>query len=68
MQQMVELFLGGADRDKLDPILDVCVAVYLARLDEDGQVDFKGNAKVFCRTYSFLSSVIPYSNAEWEKL
>jgi len=38
------------------------------RLDEDGQVDFKGKAKVFCRTYSFLSSVIPYSNAEWEKL
>jgi type I restriction enzyme R subunit len=38
------------------------------KLNEDGQVDFKGKAKVFCRTYSFLSSVIPYSNAEWEKL
>ena len=23
---------------------------------------------MFCRTYSFLSSIIPYSNAEWEKL
>ena len=63
---IVELFLAGADRDKLDPILDVCVAV--DRLDEDGQVEFKGKAKVFCRTYAFLSSVIPYSNAEWEKL
>jgi len=68
VQQVVEMFLGGADRDKLDPILDVCVAVYVDRLDEDGQVDFKGKAKVFCRTYDFLSSVIPYSNAEWEKL
>jgi type I restriction enzyme R subunit len=68
VQQLVELFLGGADRDKLDPILDACVAVYVNRLDEDGQVDFKGKAKVFCRTYSFLSSVIPYSNPEWEKL
>jgi type I restriction enzyme R subunit len=68
VRQVVELFLGGADRDKLDPILDVCVAVYVDRLDEDGQVDFKGKAKVFCRTYAFLSSVIPYSNAEWEKL
>ena len=29
---------------------------------------FKGKAKVFCRTYSFLSSIIPYSNVEWEKL
>ena len=65
---MVELFLGGADRDKLDPILDACVAVYMDRLDEDGQVDFKGKAKAFCRTYGFLASILPYSNAEWEKL
>src|ERR1019366_10266703 len=54
-------------RDKLDPILDACVDIY-KRLDEDGQVEFKGKAKVFCRTYSFLSSVIAYSNAGWEKL
>ncbi len=68
IRQVVELFLGGADRDRLDPILDACVAVYVERLDEDGQVDFKGKAKMFCRTYSFLSSVITYRNAEWEKL
>jgi type I restriction enzyme R subunit len=68
VQQLVALFLSGADRDQLDPILDSCVAVYVDRLDEDGQVDFKGKAKVFCHTYAFLSSVIPYSNAEWEKL
>lgn len=68
VQKVVELFLGGADRDKLDPILDACVAVYKHKLDEDGQVEFKGKSKVFCRTYSFLSSIIPYSNAEWEKL
>jgi type I restriction enzyme R subunit len=68
VQQLVELFLGGADRDRLDPILDTFVAVYTDRLDEDGKVNFKGKAKVFCRTYSFLSSVISYSNAEWDKL
>ena len=53
---------------RLDPILDACVATYNADLDEDGQVNFKGKAKVFCRTYSFLSAVLPYSKAEWEKL
>ncbi|WP_395789997.1 type I restriction endonuclease subunit R [Aquimonas sp.] len=68
VQQLVALFLGGAERDQLDPILDACVAVYVGQLDEDGQVGFKGKAKVFCRTYDFLSSVIAYSNAEWEKL
>ncbi|MEI7638828.1 MAG: hypothetical protein WCJ37_16075, partial [Syntrophus sp. (in: bacteria)] len=68
VKQVVKLFLGGADRDTLDPILDTCVTVYKEKLDEDGQVGFKGKAKVFCRTYSFLSSVIPYNNVEWEKL
>src|SRR6185503_16426985 len=55
-------------RDRLDPILDACVAVYRENLDEDGQVDFKGKAKAFTRTYGFLSQVLPYTNAEWEKL
>jgi len=68
VRQVVALFLGDADRDKLDPMLDACVAVYVDRLDEDGQVGLKGKAKVLCRTYSFLSSITPYSNAEWEKL
>jgi len=68
VQQVVELFLGGADRDKLDPILDACVAVYTRTLDEDQQVDFKGKAKVFCRTYDFLSSVLPTTHRDWERL
>src|ERR1039458_4180578 len=66
-QALVHLFLSGAEPDKLDPILDNCVAPYL-RLDEDGQVDFKGKAKTFARTYDFLASVLPYTNREWERL
>ena len=62
------MYLEGAEREKLDPILDTCVGVYKERLDEDGQVDFKGKAKAFTRTYDFLSSILPYTNAEWEKL
>jgi type I restriction enzyme R subunit len=65
---LVELYLGGADRDKLDPILDACVAVYRNDLDEDGQVDFKGKAKVFTRTYDFLATILPYGVQDWEKL
>ena len=30
-----------------------------ADLDEDGQVDFKGKAKAFVRTYGFLASILP---------
>jgi type I restriction enzyme R subunit len=68
VEVLVELYLAEADRDRLDPILDACVAVYIESLDEDGQVDFKGKAKAFVRTYGFLASILPYSNAEWEKL
>jgi type I restriction enzyme R subunit len=68
VEDLVALYLSGADRDKLDPILDVCVAVYKTDLDEDGQVDFKGKAKAFARTYGFLGSILPYTNAAWEKL
>ena len=68
VDQLVERYLGGADRDQLDPILDSCVAIYVNTLDEDGQVDFKGKAKAFVRTYNFLASVLPFTNATWEKL
>jgi len=68
IEDLVRLYLSGADRDRLDPILDACVAVYKEQLDEDGQVDFKGKAKAFARTYGFLAQVLPYTNAEWEKL
>ena len=65
---LVELYLSGADVEQLHPILDACVARYKGDLNEDGQVGFKGNAKAFTRTYGFLSSILPYTNAEWEKL
>ena len=67
VDDLVQRYLGGAERDELDPILDACVAVYVHELDEDAQVDFKGKAKAFVRTYGFLSCVLPYTNAGWEK-
>ena len=48
--------VGAADRDKLDPILDACVATYREQLDEDGQVDFKGKAKAFTRSVVRLTA------------
>jgi type I restriction enzyme R subunit len=68
IEEFVTLYLDGAEREKLDPILDVCVATYLEQLDENGQVDFKGKGKAFTRTYDFLASILPYNNVEWEKL
>ena len=66
VDRVVENYLSGADRDTLDPDLDAAVARY-NDLDEDQQVEFKGKARAFVRTYEFLASVLPYSNAVWEK-
>lgn len=68
VEDLVSLYVKGADRDKLDPILDVCVAEYIENLDEDEQVNFKGKAKGFVRSYGFLAAILTYGHPAWEKL
>ena len=67
VEQLVNRYLDGADRDQLDPALDACASVY-KQLDTDGQIKFKSAAKGFVRTYGFLSAILPYGKPEWEKL
>lgn len=67
IEQLVDLYLNGAERDRLDPILDACTAVY-KNLDTEEQIKFKSSAKAFCRTYGFLGAILPYGDADWEKL
>ena len=67
VERLVNLYLDGADRDKLDPTLDACTAVY-KQLDTDDQIKFKSAAKAFVRTYGFLGAILPYGNADWERL
>lgn len=67
VEKLVDLYLNGAERDRLDPILDACAAVY-KDLDTEDQIKFKSAAKAFCRTYGFLGAILPYGNADWERL
>ena len=69
VSELVKLFLNGAPRDQLDPILNVCVANYLHQsMREDEQVRFKRNARAFIRTYEFLAMLLTYNSTEWEQL
>ncbi|HNI77186.1 MAG TPA: type I restriction endonuclease subunit R, partial [Giesbergeria sp.] len=68
VEDLVARYLAGAERDQLDPILDTCVEQYASTLDEDGQVKFKGKAKAFVRSYSFLAAILSYGHPAWEKL
>ena len=67
VEKLVDLYLSGAERDRIDPILDACAAVY-KELQTDDQIKFKSAAKSFVRTYGFLGAILPYGNADWEKL
>lgn len=67
VNEVVEKYINGASREKLDYILDICAKEY-KELEENEQIDFKGNAKAFVRTYGFLASILPIGNIEWEKL
>ena len=67
VDNVVQLYLDGADRTELDPKIDVCVERYKA-LDMEEQIEFKSSAKTFIRTYNFLSSILPYGSMAWEKL
>jgi len=70
VDRFAELLLGGAERSQLDAILDQAVFAYVDDeiMTDDEQVEFKSKAKSFVRTYGFLSLVLPFTNATWEKL
>ena len=67
VEHIVDLFLDGAGRERLDPLLDANAAVY-KDLETEDQIKFKSAAKAFVRTYGFLGAILPYGNADWEKL
>jgi type I restriction enzyme R subunit len=63
-----DLYFRSADRQELDPIIDKCVAEYKSELSEEAQIDFYVKAKSFFRTYAFLSKILTFKNAYWERL
>ena len=67
VEHVVELFLDGAGRERLDPLLDANAAIY-KDFETNDQIKFKSDAKAFVRTYGFLGAILPYGNADWEKL
>ena len=67
IDDLVQKCLAGEERSAFEPILGQCGERYV-ELTEDEQVRFKGSAKSFTRLYGFLSQILPYTNAGWEKL
>ncbi|MEM8584604.1 MAG: type I restriction endonuclease [Bacteroidota bacterium] len=68
IQNFADLYFRGAERDELDPYIDDCKLTYETELSEEQQVNFLVQAKSFNRTYSFLSKILTFTNAYWERL
>lgn len=64
----VGIYLTQPDgNQELAAILDACRESFETQ-PQDEQIHFKSTARSFVRYYDFLSSVLPYVNADWEKL
>jgi type I restriction enzyme R subunit len=56
------------DRSKLDFLIAKVTGNFNEDLIKDQQIKFKGNAKSFVRTYSYLSRIISFNKPYWEML
>lgn len=68
VNELMALFINGAERDQLDPILDECKQTFIKELDIESQIQFKTKAKSFVRNYQFLVQIHPFRNPYWESL
>ena len=62
-----EKYWSGAERDTLDPIVDLAVERFKV-LDDKEKISCKGSIAAFLRTYPFLAAVMPFKSVEWEML
>ena len=69
VDELVELYLGGADRDQLDPILDACVAdLHRATSTRTARSTSRARPRRSRGPTASSRRSCPYTNAEWEKL
>ncbi|MFM6204126.1 type I restriction endonuclease subunit R, partial [Planktothrix sp.] len=68
VNEFMNLFIKGVERDQLDPILDECKQTFKDELDENEQADFKKKAKLFVRNYEFMVQIRHFRNPYWESL
>lgn len=63
-----EYYNPETDRSHIDTIIDITVNNFNEELIKDHQIEFKGSAKSFIRTYKYLSRILRFNSHYWEKL
>lgn len=68
IDNFVNLYLSGADREQLEPILDNCKENLHENLSKEAHCEFFSTGVQYCRTYDFLSKILTYSEINYEKM
>ena len=68
INRFFELFYLKANRSLLEQLINNVVSSFEKKLEQEEQIKFKSKAKIFVRTYSYLSKLIDFNNLYWEKL
>ena len=63
-----EYYDQSTGRERIDSIISQINRNFSEDLIKSKQIEFKGNAKSFVRTYSYLSRIIKFQDHYWEML
>lgn len=68
IEEFFRLYYNGDKRAECESLIDKGVAFFDSELTKDQKIKFKSNAKIFVRTYSYLSKILDFNNKNWEML
>ncbi len=68
IEEHFKLYYSGNNRSACEAIINKGVAWFDNELSKDKKIEFKSNAKIFVRTYSYLSKLLDFTNERWEML
>jgi len=67
VERFFKLFYTNANRNILEPIINNSKEIFDS-FEKEEQIKFKSDAKTFVRTYGYLTKIMEYNVAYWEKL
>ena len=70
IEEFNDLYLHGADQDRLAPLLDAAQHRYDEEIEwpENGKADFKMKCKQFVKVYSRIAAIMAFDAPAWEKM
>lgn len=68
VKEFFAIYYSKGDREILEPIINASADIFNKELEKEQQIKFKSSAKIFVRTYSYLSKILDFNQPYWEML